>query len=153
MMQTALSSMLAIMMVKFLLNDLPHAVGLTSVQPSSRKSVPSTFGVVDREQRAYEFLLPYLQSESKDIEFAVDIFLVDADDYPGLTYGIYVPSKVGYILIYIHIRPVVGEVIDSLGALAHEIGHHRTTGVVNDEDKEAQAKSVGKYLMRKWLVR
>lgn len=138
----------ALMLAKFMLNDVPHAAGLTGVQPPGRKAIPSTFGVMDREQSAHDFLLPYLRRESEDIELGVDIF--EVDDYPGLTYGLYTDW---YILVYIHADPVAGEVVDSLGALAHEIGHHRLriAGVVTTEDEEAQAKSFGKHLMRKWL--
>ena len=143
---TALNAILTIMMAKFMLNDVPHAVGLTN-QPQDKRSLPSTFGAVNREQTAHDFLLPYLRKESEDITFGVDIFEIEG--YPHPTYGMY---GTGDILMYIHPFPVEGEVYDSLRLLAHEIGHHRTIrGVVKLPDEEAQAKSVGKHLMRKWL--
>ncbi len=142
-----LNSMMSLIMVKFLLNDMPHAAGFINTQPQSKRSIPSTFGTTDREQVAYDFLLPYLRRESEDITFGVDIFEIEGYTYP--TYGMY---GSGDILIYIHPFPVEGEVYDSLRTLAHEIGHHRTIrGVVKLEDEEAQAKSVGKYLLKKWL--
>ena len=113
-----------------------------------RKDIPSTFGAVNREQSAYDLLLPYLRRESEDIELDVEEFLLEAGkDYPYPTMGHYSP---GSIFIWIHIDPFPSEVVHSLRALAHEIGHDRTVGVCSTVDEEAQAKSVGRHLLRKW---
>ena len=116
-------------------------------------SFPSTFGVLDREQKAYDFLLPYLQRETEDVELEVEVFIEGADaEYPLPVYAEYINP---HIFMWIHVNPVAGEVIFSLKVLAHEIGHARTVDVAGFliEDSEAQAKSVGKHLLRKWLGR
>lgn len=95
--------------------------------------------------------MPYLRSESKDITLDVEVFLVEAGkDYPYPSYAQY---SSGSIFIWIHIDPFPSEVVDSLRALAHEIGHHRTVGVASAGDEEAQAKSVGRHLLRKVAYR
>jgi len=129
------------------------AMGFGIMRPlvlQSRK-LPLTFGKEDRGRKAYNFLLPYLRSVSPDIELSTHASLPDT--YKLITDGRYMYKD---ITVFLHVNPVVGEVKDSLGTLAHEIGHDLALEKASERrgvSTEAQTKSIGRNLLKKWLAK
>lgn len=124
MIQPLFNGMLAILLTKFALNDVPHAL-LKNLEDGQVNWATLTFGKEDRVNRAKEILKPFLVREG--IDASLDI--VDTEEmFPrvapaGGAFG-HSNSYPGFT-IYIQDTPLRREVAVAVAVLAHEMAHYR----------------------------
>lgn len=85
MIQPLFNGMLAILLAKFVMNDLPHAAGLTA-NPAEAPPIPRQLRTIYITKEAQQAMLDLIRrAKGKKVEYQLELVLEDNKIYPGRT--------------------------------------------------------------------